>query len=98
MCQNVAVQCLRMHGCSVTAFVCKWSWFAGMHAQMLASTVLQKLPELSDTERRSMTPLIRALDVHFPEAMDAAVNQLLQMHTPPWLWLSTLLLLRCAFW
>lgn len=51
---------------------------AGIHAQLLASTVLQRLPELSGAERDSITPLIRALDLHFPEAMDAAVNQLLQ--------------------
>ena len=49
-----------------------------MHAQLLASTVLHNLPTLSEAQRQTVTPLIRALDVHFPQEMDAAVNQLLQ--------------------
>lgn len=55
-----------------------FSYSAGMHAQLLASTVLHNLPKLSEAQRQSVTPLIRALDVHFPQEMDAAVNQLLQ--------------------
>lgn len=51
---------------------------AGMHAQLLASTVLHDLPKLAEAQRQSLTPLIRAIDVHFPQEMDAAVNQLLQ--------------------
>lgn len=51
---------------------------AGMHAQLMASSVLCNLPGLSQAQRQSLAPLIRALDVHFPQEMDAAVNQLLQ--------------------
>lgn len=40
--------------------------------------MLHTLPQLSEPQRQSLTPLIRALDVHFPQEMDAAVNQLLQ--------------------
>ena len=40
--------------------------------------MLHTLPQLSEPQRQSLTPLIRALDVHFPQELDAAVNQLLQ--------------------
>lgn len=40
--------------------------------------LLRKLTEASEEQKASLTPIVRSLDLAFPEQMDAAVNQLLQ--------------------
>ena len=40
--------------------------------------MLGKLTAATEEQKSSLTPVVRALDLHFPEQMDAAVNQLLQ--------------------
>ncbi len=52
--------------------------FAGIHAQLFATTLLSQLPKASEEQRVTLTPTVRALDLSFPQQMDAAVNQLLQ--------------------
>lgn len=49
-----------------------------MHAQPFATSILTQLPQASAEQQGLLTPLIRALDLTFPDHMDAAVNQLLQ--------------------
>ena len=49
-----------------------------MHAQLFASAVLGKLTEASEEQKSNLMPVVRCLDLHFPEQMDAAVNQVLQ--------------------
>lgn len=51
---------------------------AGIHAQLFATTLLGKLPTATKEQRASLTPMVRALDLAFPQQMDAAVNQVLQ--------------------
>ena len=45
---------------------------------MLATALLGKLSSASEEEKASLTPVMRSLDLSFPDQMDAAVNQLLQ--------------------
>ena len=40
--------------------------------------LLGKLSEASEEQKTSLTPIVRSLDLSFPDQMDAAVNQLLQ--------------------
>ena len=49
-----------------------------MHAQLFATTLLNKLLQATAGQRATLTPIIRALDLNFPDQTDAAVNQLLQ--------------------
>lgn len=50
----------------------------GVHAQPFAMGLLGKLTEASEEQKASLTPIVRSLDLTFPDQMDAAVNQLLQ--------------------
>ena len=49
-----------------------------MHAQQFAYAVLSKYTEASEDERSSLLPVVRSLDLAFPQHMDAAVNELLR--------------------
>lgn len=49
-----------------------------MHAQLFATALIGKLSGASDEQKASLTPIVRSLDLLFPDQMDAAVNQLLQ--------------------
>ena len=51
---------------------------AGAHAQTFALSLLGKLPQASEEEQAALQPVVRALDLAFPEQINAAVNQLLQ--------------------
>lgn len=51
---------------------------AGVHAQPFAMALLDKLTEASEEQKASLSPIVRSLDLAFPDQMDAAVNQLLQ--------------------
>ena len=51
---------------------------AGVHAQPFAVALLGKLTGASQEQQTSLTPIVRSLDLAFPDQMDAAVNQLLQ--------------------
>ena len=52
--------------------------YAGVHAQLFATALLSKLSSASEEQKASLTPIVRSLDLLFPDQMDAAVNQLLQ--------------------
>ena len=53
---------------------------AGVHAQPFAVALLGKLTDASEEQKTSLTPIVRSLDLAFPDQMDAAVNQLLQQN------------------